>query len=297
MNKNKLSLGKTMIKDGLLQLGVEPGDTLFVHSSLSSLGEVDGGAGTVIDAFLDIIGDKGNLVLPTFTFSFSDGRSTPYHPKRTASRVGQITEYFRLKKGVMRSMHPTHSVAAYGPQAAKIISAHQPADSPCGRKSPFAKLLELRAKVIFLGGCLKSNTTLHAVEDWVNLPYIVKRNGEALIFDDEENIKKISFPKKPGGHRSFYINRSKIERAFDREGIITETQIGNSYTQMIPIRSIIQVTLECLSKEPDILLCDNPVCEFCVSEKNEIRAQKDVILRTIAELRQELSIGDACVSG
>ena len=110
------------------------------------------------------------------------------------------------------------------------------------------------------------------------------------MFDDEGNITKISFPKKPDGHRSFYINRSKIERAFDREGIIAETQIGNSYTQMIPIRSIIQVTLERLSKEPDILLCDNPVCDFCVSEKNEILAQKDVILQTIAELRQELSM-------
>jgi aminoglycoside 3-N-acetyltransferase len=287
-NSNKQNLGRTMIKDGLIQLGVEPGDTLFVHSSLSSLGEVNGGAGTVIDALLDVIGDKGNLVLPTFTFSFSDGRSTPYHPKRTASRVGHITEYFRFKKGVMRSMHPTHSVAAYGSQAAEIISEHQPTDSPCGKNSPFAKLLELRAKVIFLGGCLMSNTTLHAVEDWVNLPYIIKRSGEALIFDDEENIKKISFPKEPGGHRSFFINRSKIEKAFDKEGIIAETQIGNSYTQMIPIRNIIQVTLEYLSKEPDILLCDNPVCEFCVSEKNEILAQKDIILRTIADLKQEL---------
>jgi len=290
MNKNKRSLCKTIIRDGLFRLGVEPGDTLFVHSSLSSLGEVDGGAGTVIDAFLDIIGGKGNLVLPTFTFSFSDGRSIPYHPERTASCVGKITEYFRLKKGVLRSIHPTHSVAAYGPQSAKIVSAHQPTDSPCGKKSPFGKLLELRAKVIFLGGCLKSNTTLHVVEDWVNLPYTVKRNGEALVFDYEENIKKISFPKRPDGHRSFYIDRSKIARAFDKEGIIAETQIGNSYTQMIPMRSIIQVTLKCLSKKPDILLCDNPICEFCVSEKKEILAQKDVILRTIAELKQELSM-------
>ena len=290
MNKNKLNLCKTMIKDGLFRLGVEPRDTLFVHSSLSSLGEVNGGAQTVIDAFLDIIGDKGNLVLPTFTYSFSDGRTIPYHPKRTASRVGLITECFRFKKGVMRSIHPTHSVAAYGPQAAKIISEHQPTDSPCGRKSPFGKLLELRAKVIFLGGCLKSNTTLHAVEDWVNIPYTVKRIGEALMFDDEGSIKKISFPKMPDGHRNFYMDRSKIVRAFDKEGVIAETQIGNSYTQMIPIRSIIQVTLERLSKEPDILLCDNPLCEFCVSEKNEIFAQKDVILRTIAKLRQELSI-------
>ena len=43
----------------LARMGIERGDTLFVHSSLKSLGYVEGGAGAVIGALQDAVGAEG----------------------------------------------------------------------------------------------------------------------------------------------------------------------------------------------------------------------------------------------
>src|SRR5580704_5852962 len=54
-----------MLVTDLVRLGVEPGSTVLLHSSLSSLGWVCGGARTVVDAMLEVLGGDGTLVVPT----------------------------------------------------------------------------------------------------------------------------------------------------------------------------------------------------------------------------------------
>ncbi len=63
--------------DGFRNLGMQEGDTLLVHSSYKSFGEVDGGPGTVIRALETALGtDKdGTLIMPTFNFDFNKGAS------------------------------------------------------------------------------------------------------------------------------------------------------------------------------------------------------------------------------
>lgn len=46
----------------------------MVHSSLSSMGHLDGGADTAVESFLDVIGSSGTLVVPTFTPAISQIR-------------------------------------------------------------------------------------------------------------------------------------------------------------------------------------------------------------------------------
>ena len=59
-------LTQSEIQQSLKDLGLGPGDHVLVHSSLSSLGPVEGGAVTVVDAFLDVLSPEGTLVVPTF---------------------------------------------------------------------------------------------------------------------------------------------------------------------------------------------------------------------------------------
>ena len=63
-----MAAGKTSLTADLQRLGVNAGDLVMVHSSLRSLGMVDKGAQTVVDAFLDALGPSGTLVGPSFTF-------------------------------------------------------------------------------------------------------------------------------------------------------------------------------------------------------------------------------------
>ena len=78
-----------ILRSDLENIGVCPGDVLVVHSSLKSMGYVDGGARCVISALRDAIGEEGTLVFPTFTYRTSYKESF-YSNKDTPSCVGLI---------------------------------------------------------------------------------------------------------------------------------------------------------------------------------------------------------------
>ena len=106
----------------LRALGIRPDDTILMHSSLSSLGWVDGGAETVIDTLLDVLSD-GTLLVPALSFSSVTPENPHFSAKETKSCVGAISEYFRKRPGVMRSTSmPQASIARAMPSSAVIAA-------------------------------------------------------------------------------------------------------------------------------------------------------------------------------
>lgn len=97
-------------------LGIKPGMSLLTHSSLRRVGPVDGGADTVIDALLEVLGPEGTLMMSTV-----GGNVNPEQPvfdvRNTPCTVGTLANVFRKREGVIRSLHPVHSVCALGPKA------------------------------------------------------------------------------------------------------------------------------------------------------------------------------------
>lgn len=117
------------IKNDLMDLGISAGDLLVVHSSFKSMGNVEGGAECVISAMKEVIGEEGTLLFPTFTFS--PCYQTSYFSNRdTPSCVGYLSEYFRKTEGVIRTNHPTHSVAIWGKLQKELIGGEELDDTP-----------------------------------------------------------------------------------------------------------------------------------------------------------------------
>ena len=56
------------IREDLSVLGLQKGDAVLVHSSFKSMGVVEGGIQTFVEALLSVIGDRGTLIVPTLTF-------------------------------------------------------------------------------------------------------------------------------------------------------------------------------------------------------------------------------------
>jgi len=172
---------KSLEKD-LRTLGVKKGDVLLVHASLSKIGWVCGGAQSVVNALMNVIGDEGTLVMPSHSGDWSDPAQwgNPPVPKEwyqmiyqnmpafdsriTPTRgMGRIAELFRTYPEVMRSNHPQVSFCAYGNKSEAIVKEH-PLTPQFGMNSPLGKLYKLKAKVLLLGVGYDSCTSFHLSE-------------------------------------------------------------------------------------------------------------------------------------
>lgn len=156
----------------LLALGVRPGGALLVHASLKSLGSVPGGAESVIRALLAALGKGGTLLMPALTYESVTPLNPVFIQNQTPSCIGIIPETFRLRPGTRRSLHPTHSVCAVGPLTEELLLPHAQDTTPCGPNSPFRRLPELNGQILMLGCGLEPNTSIHAIEEIVEPPYL-----------------------------------------------------------------------------------------------------------------------------
>lgn len=258
------------IAAGIRKLGVHAGDTAMVHSSLKSFGHVSDGADAVIDAFLEVIGPQGTLVMPMMG---KREPGEPFDPDGTPASTGTIPETFRKRPGTIRSLHPTHSAAAFGPRAEWIARGHEKT-TPMGRPGPYGKLVELDAAYVFVGTGIGPCTLFHAFEDWMQLPYL-EAEFELHYVDKETGEQKVFRGKKGvAGHRDFYTKKPKVEKLLRRAALIAQTTVGDAVLMMFRARAAAEVILERLRAKPDLLLCGSTSCEYCAQARATMAAWK-----------------------
>jgi len=181
--ERRFATGKRPITEGeirtdLQALPLPSGTVVFVHSSMSRLGYVEGGAATIVAALCKVIVQdrNGTLAVPTFT----RGRMVDtlragdvFDLQTTPSATGRITEIIRQYPGAVRSLHPTHSVAAVGARAEWLTEAHHRDSRSFGALSPWGRLIEADGFVLGLGIDLGPVTFVHTVEDLSDFPISV----------------------------------------------------------------------------------------------------------------------------
>lgn len=184
----------------LQKLGVRRGGVLLVHSSLSSLGFVPGGAAAVIAALQDALGPDGTLLMPAHTWEWMNRGLRVFDARSTPGCVGGIAEAFRRLGGVRRSLHPTHSVTAKGPRAAEMLEGHEKAETPCGAGTPYARLLEADGQILLLGATLDSNTAFHCMEALCGYPDLLRaERDEFEIIDETGGRQRLRFTQQREG--------------------------------------------------------------------------------------------------
>ena len=198
------------LKTDLKNIGIRKGMTLLVHSSMSSIGWICGGAVAFILALEGALGEQGTLVMPAHSGDLSDPakwenppvpedwwgtiRETmpAFDPDLTPTRgVGKVAEVFRKQKGVLRSPHPQVSFAAWGKNAGYITSEHS-LEYAFGEKSPLAKIYEVDGYVLLAGVGHENNTSLHLAE--IRADYPGKQEevyGFPFIFDGKRIWKQV----------------------------------------------------------------------------------------------------------
>lgn len=238
----------------LRALGVRPGETLLVHSSLSSLGWVCGGAGAVVTALLDVLGPEGTLVVPTHSGDNSDPASwrnppvpeawwtgiraamPPFDARTTPCLgVGVIPETLRNWPGALRSGHPQTSFAAIGPRAAGIVDGHA-LDSRLGERSPLARLEEAQARILLLGAGFGSCTAFHLAEYRVPGPKV--RNSFAVMTPRGRSWSTVS-------DTSISSERfDDLGAAFEEERPVRRGAVGGAESRLFPLTDAVAYAVD-----------------------------------------------------
>ena len=256
-----MSLSRTELRAGFRGLGLAAGDRVVVHSSLSSLGHVDGGADAVVDALLDAVGPEGVVAAPTFT-----RYDRPYDPGTSPSTTGAVTEALRRRERAVRSPHPTKSVAAIGPGVADLLADHDPANS-LGPGSPLHRLAADGGKVLLLGVDHTSDSALHVAERLAGAPY-----------RDQTAVTETAVG---GAVERVEVNRVHCSRGFEvvhpltvEAGAVSRGRVGEAAARLLDGEALLGLARDLLAAEPGALLCSVPDCDRCAYARERIAATR-----------------------
>ncbi|GAB1158459.1 hypothetical protein YWY31_44840 [Paenibacillus illinoisensis] len=245
--------------DQLHQLGIDGRGTLLVHSSMKSMGEVEGGADTVLDALTDYMKD-GKLVLPTHTWSTINASNPMFHVESSPCCVGILPELFRKRPGVVRSWHPTHSVAAIGQDAVAFTKDDHLYDTPCARGSAWGKLLDRKATILLVGVDLKRNTFIHGVEEWVDIPGRLTDEHEQLYTVLPDGTE-ISVPSRRHFGLSWSEHFWKVDEVLQRKGAMRLGKLGDAVVRVCDAAMVEAIITEMLRANPDLFSDNLPLAK------------------------------------
>lgn len=245
---------RTELINNMREMGIDPKGTLLIHSSMKSIGRVDGGADTVLDALIEYMKD-GLLVLPTHTWDSIGSKNPVFDAANTASCVGLLTNMFMKRPDVIRSLHPTHSVAALGRDAAEYTSGEENTNTPCSRSGCWGKLYDRGAQILFLGCKLTSNTYLHGVEEWNSIPDTVCDYIEMLTVIAPDGTRHTVPQYRHKYHASIHFG--KMEQIFADNGALRYGKFGDAQCILCDARAMADITSVCLRRDPLIFRGDN----------------------------------------
>lgn len=241
------------LTDSFNACGLQPGQTVIVHSSLSSLGWVTGGAQAIIQALLAAVDPSRTILMPTQTWKNLDPASgvhgdvseawwplirahlPAYDPSTTPSiGMGVVAELFRTWPGAQRSLHPVRSFAALGPNASRLL-ATQALEDPFSETSPVGQLYPLDGMILLIGVDHVSNTSLHLAEHRAN--YTTKRTvqeSSAVLVDGVRRWVTYNSPDFSAAH-DFAALGADYEAAHQ----IGPTRIGGAQVRLLCQRPLI----------------------------------------------------------
>ncbi len=231
-------LTKTDIISILDKFNNTDGKPVIVHTSLKAIGQIEGGAETLLDALIDRFTRNGGLLcIPTHTWN-----SDVMDMRKAESCIGVLPTIAAGHPKAVRTLHPTHSMAVFGNEQTVLnfVEDEQNVETPTSPKGCYGKIFEMDGYVLLIGVGQDKNTYLHCVEEMLEVP-------ERLT---KEKVKR-TIIHKDGTAETRYLNWfytekipdvsenfGKLEAAFDYHGCITYSVLGNAKMQFCSARKM-----------------------------------------------------------
>lgn len=227
-------LTKAEVAEFLKNNGIESTDTVLMHTSMRALGEVDGGCDGLIDAFKEYL-SGGLLIIPTHTWDNVNASNPVFEVTKTKPCIGALPTVAAFRRDGVRSLHPTHSVAAFGRRANELVKGEQYAQTPCPSGGVWRRLYDEKAKILLVGVGLNRNTYIHAVDEEIDLPgRISDKSFEVTVIDESGN--EYTHPFSPHGN-AHSENFGVYEKAFLHCGVMKISRLGKAEVRIFDAQS------------------------------------------------------------
>ncbi len=246
---------KKILTEQLERMGCKSTDTILIHSSMKAIGQVEGGAEAVLDVWQDYFAE-GLLLLPTHTWANVNAEHPIYHPLQSDSCVGLLTNLFRKRPGVVRSLHPTHSMAAYGKCAAEYVSGEEECNTPCTPGGCYDRLRQVNGKILLVGVGHERNTFIHSVEEVLNIPNRLADKPMELYIESMDGGRRKVYMRKHYNATQPHISEDfvKLNQAFLDCGVVKETAFGDAACLLCDAKGVFEVTRHVLAPDPECLV-------------------------------------------
>jgi len=252
-----LSYDAARLLTALRELGVRQGDSVMLHSASGAQYGFRGSISELTQVFIDAVGPQGHLLMVSLAYRSSSiqylEQLKQFDVRNTPSLMGLVSEYFRRRPDVLRSLHPTHPVLVRGPQADWYVAGHEDCLWPCGPGTPFEKFAQRNGIVVFFNVPFATFTFFHHLEHVVSrqLPF-------ALYSDTPMEVPVVDRNGHPRVVRTYVFTRDAIQRRrfpvleenLRRKGLIARCRIGNSVMEAARVREVMECVEE-MSRKGD----------------------------------------------
>ncbi len=247
----------------LLELGVEPGGVVLVHTSFRAVRPVEGGPEGLIQALREALGPDGTLVMP----SWSADADRPFDPRVSVAdpALGVVPQVFWRLTGVHRSAH-VHAFAAAGPEAETILRDFLPLP-PHRAESPVGRVRDLDGQILLLGVNHDANTTVHLAELVANVAYGIPKYCTVL---EDDGPVRVEYRENDHCCQRFVLVDDWLRAA----GLQSEGVVGHSVARLTRSQSVVTVVADRLRQTPTLFLHEpDQQCAECEEAWRSIRSQ------------------------
>jgi len=287
--KEKIIPIKNVVEE-LKRLNIRNGDTIMIHSAFSCIRNMEKGAEGVILAFEEVVGPTGTIVMPVFNWDIlHQGDEIIYDVRKTPSKMGYLTEYFRTRNGTVITKNLFNPLAVKGRLADNMLKC--PCESSWGQDSPFQILYDENALVLMIGVDYNTVTMFHIAETMFGVSYrFVYEFPNSFFIDksgNKEPLKNTTLRRYDGYPTDFNV----VDELFKRRGLVKEIEIGDSITRLIDSHSLVECVIEELTKNGEFLIQKSVPRQWVATRRKGVFYSKDFIYELWLKNRNLLSDG------
>lgn len=250
-----MSYGSAELGGALRALGVRPGDSLMLHSAHGPQYGFRGSIDELTHVFVDAVGNDGHVLMVSLPYRSASAQYLEnlkvFDVRRAPSMMGMVSEYFRRRPEVVRSLNPSHPVLIRGPRAGWYAAGHEDCLYPCGPGTPFDKFAAEDGIVVFYNVAVDTFTFFHHLEHLVHdslpFPLYTAQPFNVPVIDRDGNPGTVvthAFAREAIKRRRFGV----LEREMRARGLVVSRRIGRSQIHAIRVRPVIDCVRDMLER-------------------------------------------------